>query len=354
MSSRRTTADSDEYGLGLPLVRLIDDGLPPAAPGFDGRYPYTLDALGLAHREIDSPVEWSDFENRHFTDMVAIDDYLTSLPQSEISVPEACAFLEPYLLELGYEGAELDIACGEAWENITKWVQEERTASSAFPPPGFLEGSLYRDWLYHGSNAADLHELRPNQGGEYGIFLSPNHRYARQYGTHLYKVFVNVQNPLFVEGKHEISPRDLTRTDIQQIQADGYDAIVSGAQGADIASAHEVVVFDPHQVFVVTSDRQASLENHMKTKLPNTITRNGHTYRLADDLDTYSNNVGLMLRYLTEAQAIADEDMDAFREAILALDPNDPNVGEKAHDVVSDLGTLRDKLLGVIENAPEY
>ena len=48
-------------------------------------------------------------------------------------------------------------------------------------PSGFLEGSLYKSPLFHGSDY-DLREgetLQPQFGSEWGIYLSPNARYAK-------------------------------------------------------------------------------------------------------------------------------------------------------------------------------
>jgi hypothetical protein len=123
-------------------------------------------------------------------------------------------------------------------------------------PPGFLEGSKYKDILYHGSNKrlSTGHGLRPDQGSEYGIYLTPSHRYARMYGSNLYSVLANFKKPLVVEGKYEISPQDLTREDIRKLQAQGYDSIVSKS-GSRI---DEVVLFRSEQAWVLPEARTAS------------------------------------------------------------------------------------------------
>jgi len=116
------------------------------------------------------------------------------------------------------------------------------------PPPGFMDGAFYRGVLYHGSDRGDLRMLEPNQGNEFGIYLTPKHRYARRYGQHLYRVLANFRNPIFVADKSELSSADLTQQDVEQLQAAGYDAIVSGGS---IETASEVVLFDSSQVHIL-------------------------------------------------------------------------------------------------------
>lgn len=118
-------------------------------------------------------------------------------------------------------------------------------------PSGFLEGSKFKDTLFHGSNQRIQpgHGLRPDLGSEYGIYLSPNPRYARMYGSNLYRVLASFKKPLVVEGKYEISPADLTQKDIRNLQAQGYDSIVSKS-GSRI---DEVVLFSPKQAWVLES-----------------------------------------------------------------------------------------------------
>lgn len=127
----------------------------------------------------------------------------------------------------------------------------DRRTKVAFeaPPSGFLEGSWYKDSLYHGSNRSlgTGFTLRPDQGGEFGIYLSPNRRYARMYGSNLHEVWANFRKPKIVEGKYEISPRDLTRDDIRKLQKEGFDSIVS-MSGSRI---DEVVLFESRQAWVV-------------------------------------------------------------------------------------------------------
>ena len=84
--------------------------------------------------------------------------------------------------------------------------------------------------------------LSPNLGKEYGIYLSPSHRYARNYGGNLIKVFVNIKNPFVINDKSEISPHDLKIEDIKKIQSLGYDGIDSGK---------EIIAFNSNQVWVV-------------------------------------------------------------------------------------------------------
>ena len=119
------------------------------------------------------------------------------------------------------------------------------------PPQGFLEGSVIKDTLYHASDykmeAGD--KLDPRIGGEFGIYLSPNRKYARRYGNYLYYVLANIKNPKVVEGKYEISPKDLTEEDINRLKAEDYDGIIVTSAG--IGDASEIVAFDPEQVHIM-------------------------------------------------------------------------------------------------------
>jgi hypothetical protein len=119
------------------------------------------------------------------------------------------------------------------------------------PPAGFLDGSVFKDVLYHGSNRKSV-ALDPGRGSEYGIYLSPSHRYARNYGQYLHKVFVNIKNPLYVDGKNEISPGDLTKSDIDKLKRQGYDGIaVRRSIDNPSSGLIEIVAFDTDQVHVV-------------------------------------------------------------------------------------------------------
>ena len=131
-------------------------------------------------------------------------------------------------------------------ENWNKFLNEV-----SMLPVGFLEGSVYKEPLYHGSDQLlkDGEQLDPSLGGEYGIYLSPSRRYARTYGKHLYTVFANIKNPLYVEGKYEISPKDLTKEDAENLKEKGYDSIVVTNNSIDDAT--EVVVFDPNQLHIM-------------------------------------------------------------------------------------------------------
>lgn len=123
-----------------------------------------------------------------------------------------------------------------------------RGLGAVTPPSGFLEQSVFRRTLYHGSDAR-RRVLEPQHGSEYGIYLTPSHRYARRYGDRLHEVFVDARNPLIVESKSEISPRDLTEADARRLQAQGYDSIVVSPTGR-LEDAQEVVLFEPEQAHV--------------------------------------------------------------------------------------------------------
>lgn len=120
----------------------------------------------------------------------------------------------------------------------------------ALPPDSFLEGSLFREPLYHGTSArlTTGHFLRPELGREYGIYLTPRRKYARMYGPHVAEVYVRVRAPYVVVGKHEISPSDLTAADVKQLQRQGYDSIVVTSSTPEQAS--EVVLFNARQAWV--------------------------------------------------------------------------------------------------------
>lgn len=132
-------------------------------------------------------------------------------------------------------------------EHVVRSVLQEEFRSA---PPGFLEGSIYKLPVYHGSNNPNITEFDPAASkGDYGIYMSPSRRYARLYGTHLYEALVNIKNPLIVEYKGEISPADLTKEDIDKLKKRGYDSIVVGKDGL-IDKAHEIVLFEPEQVWI--------------------------------------------------------------------------------------------------------
>ena len=131
----------------------------------------------------------------------------------------------------------------EQWKKYLKEVSA--------PPAGFLEGSIYKELLFHGSDylLRDEAQFDPSLGGEYGIYLSTSRKYARRYGKHLHAVLANIKNPLYVEGKYEISPKDLTKEDAENLKEKGYDSVVVTKSGIDDAT--EVVVFDPKQLHIV-------------------------------------------------------------------------------------------------------
>ena len=131
--------------------------------------------------------------------------------------------------------------------------EHERQGGDPSPPPGFLEGSAIRVPMYVG--LPDVlpmgHSLVPDRPGasEFGIYMTPRPRYARMYGDNVHEALVNIKAPLVVENKGEISPRDLTAEDIEQLKAQGYDGIVVTSSTTEAAS--EVVAFDRSQVWVL-------------------------------------------------------------------------------------------------------
>ncbi len=114
-----------------------------------------------------------------------------------------------------------------------------------------MAGSIFREPLWHGSDRL-LTRLVPNAPhasgrAEYGIYVTPRRRYARMYGRYLYAVLADVRSPLVVEGKHEVSPADLTRANVAFLKRLGYDAIVVVPENKTIQEATEVVLFDARQ-----------------------------------------------------------------------------------------------------------
>lgn len=125
-------------------------------------------------------------------------------------------------------------------------------------PSGFLDGSVFKDVLYHGSSTSSIERLLPDaRSGEYGIYLTPRFKMARAYGDNVYRVLVNIQNPLFVADKSELAPRGVTKAIARRLASEGYDALVSSPTD-DIADAYEVVVFDPSSVHVLRTNPEGS------------------------------------------------------------------------------------------------
>ena len=123
------------------------------------------------------------------------------------------------------------------------------------PPDEFRnhwESSKYRDFAYVGLSSwvGEGYVLDPAKGrGEYGIYVTPFRRYAKAYGSKVHECFVSIRKPLVVEGKYEIAPRDLIKSDIDELKRQGYDSIVVTSSTIDRAS--EFVLFDRKQVWVV-------------------------------------------------------------------------------------------------------
>ena len=109
--------------------------------------------------------------------------------------------------------------------------------------------------VYHGTDVNGVDQLEPDHGkdthGEFGIYTTPNQRQAKGYGKNLHSSHVEVTNPLFVENKGEISSKNLTREDVQQLQQLGYDAIIvtkyqdpeTKQKPEPLSKASEVVLF---------------------------------------------------------------------------------------------------------------
>ena len=95
--------------------------------------------------------------------------------------------------------------------------------------------------VFQGNDSLGIHGA--DGGSEAGIFLSPRRRYAARYGPRLHRTFVAFSNPLRVENKGEISPRDLTHADLRRLIAAGYDGIVVKSPGSPDSAASEIVAF---------------------------------------------------------------------------------------------------------------
>lgn len=124
------------------------------------------------------------------------------------------------------------------------------------PPADFLKaGDGGPATLYQGNDARRIHKS-PAGGQEYGVFLSPSRRYASLYGPNVHRTHVRIRRPKVVADKSEISPGNLTKADIDKLEARGYDSIVvthkySGSRNeirlpdGRTVQAIEVIVFEP-------------------------------------------------------------------------------------------------------------
>jgi len=57
------------------------------------------------------------------------------------------------------------------------------------------------------------------------------------------RVYAVIRNPLYVEYKGEISPRDLTMDDIAKLQKRGFDGIVVANTGQPVSKASEIIAW---------------------------------------------------------------------------------------------------------------
>lgn len=166
----------------------------------------------------------------------------------------------------------------QIWDNLDNIVENESLCGAGSEgDPGFSEGNTcaaggFENWfkgskitdtlgvpikVYHGTKSKDFTEFDPERRKpgfitkEYGIFFTPREKYAKAYGPNVVEGFVHVTNPKVVEGKYEISSRDLTEADVQNLIDQGYDGIVSGITKEDWDAGKrnfdEVVVFKSSQ-----------------------------------------------------------------------------------------------------------
>jgi hypothetical protein len=138
--------------------------------------------------------------------------------------------------------------------------------------------------LYHGTHANfdqfDYKLIARNQDYGYygfGIYLTPNPRLAKYYGSKVYKCHVVLDNPLMwdkgttalyekygIEG----SPSDngsLAKELTEKMKNDGYDSIIVIGTGAMIA---EVCAFDAKQITILDkqSDVNKEYEDFLKKR----------------------------------------------------------------------------------------
>lgn len=137
-----------------------------------------------------------------------------------------------------------------------KWADPQHTIPWVDRPPGPRRehvvdmivgsdgGSLT---LYQGNDESKMH-TSPDGGSEYGIFLTPRRGYAQRYGDNVHRTWAKVGNPKIVDNKGEISPHDLTKLDVQKLESQGYDAIVSITPGRPIEEADEIILFRTEQL----------------------------------------------------------------------------------------------------------
>ena len=105
--------------------------------------------------------------------------------------------------------------------------------------------------VYHGGPPKTSFdpEHGARRGGEYGIYFTPRKKYAEAFGNGVASpYYLKMSNPIFIENKDEISPRNLTREDCETLIKQGYDGIVDKKKSDPISRAFEIIAFRDDQV----------------------------------------------------------------------------------------------------------
>ena len=120
------------------------------------------------------------------------------------------------------------------------------------PPIPLRDEKGYPLMVYQGNDSDSIHDT--TKGQEAGIYLTPRRGYAANYGRNVHETYVALTNPLEVENKGEISPKNLNHEDIQKLVSQGYDGIIVKNHGAPNAKASEIVLFSPDSLIRSVSD----------------------------------------------------------------------------------------------------
>lgn len=111
----------------------------------------------------------------------------------------------------------------------------------------------------------------------YGIYLTPNPRYAKTYGPNVYKCHVVLNNPLLWEDgrknlyrKYNITSNPVTdgsaaKELTQSMKNDGYDSII--CKGASFTVISEICVFDSNQITII--DKQSDIDKEYSDFMSN-------------------------------------------------------------------------------------
>ena len=101
------------------------------------------------------------------------------------------------------------------------------------------DGSPLKVW--QGNFASDI--LGADGGSEAGIYFSPRKKYASRYGSNLHGTYIGFSRPLVVTYKGEITPRDLTHSDLRVLIKKGYDGIIVKNPNSADSKSSEIIAF---------------------------------------------------------------------------------------------------------------